>query len=87
MQYDNLKKIKKTNDIHTWKIIVNFDNRRIITMIDNNATNNFISKRLIKTLNLSTQFKKVSYELIVINENNLKSKKDEQIKKKQKFYQ
>ena len=52
-------------------------------MINNDATNNFISKKLIKTLNLSTQFKKTLYELIVINKNKLK--KNEQIKKKTKF--
>ena len=40
----------------------------------------------MKTLNLSIQIKKVSYELIVINENNLKLKKRTN-KKKQKFYQ
>ena len=52
------KKIKKINNIRTWKIIIKFDIRQITIMINNDATNNFISKKLIKILNLSTQFKK-----------------------------
>ena len=37
-------------------------------------------------MNLLIQFKKTLYELIVINENNLKLKKNEQIKKKNKNF-
>ena len=51
-------------------------------MINNNATTNFILQQLIKTLNLFTQIKTNSHEIIVINKSNLKSKNKKQITKK-----
>ena len=79
------KKIKKVNETRTHKTTIKLDNRQVTAMIDNNATTNFISRQLIKTLNLFTQIKKKSYKLIVINENNLKSKNKKQIIKKTRF--
>ena len=76
------KKIKNINKTRTFKIIIKFNNRRITIIIDNNATTNFILQQLMKTLNLFTQIKTNSYEIIVINENNLKSKNKKQITKK-----
>ena len=80
------KKIKEFSETQTFKIIIKLDNRRIIIIIDNNATTNFILWQLVKTLNLFTRIKANSYEIIVINENNLKSKNEKQITKKHNFY-
>ena len=79
------KKIKKASETQTFKITIKLNNRRITTIINNNATINFISQRLMKALNLFTQIKTNSYEIIVINESNLKSKNKKQITKKIQF--
>ena len=54
-------------------------------MIDSDATTNFISQQLMKTLNLLIQIKKKLYELIVINGSSLKSENKKQIIKETRF--
>jgi len=55
---------------------IKINDYRLIAMVDSNATNNFMTKALVKRKEYSTQKKPNAYNLIIVDENPLLDKNE-----------
>ena len=65
------KQINSINTTSTFQTSINVNEHRFTTMIDSNATENFMSQNFIERKRLFTRKKNDSYDLIIIDENSL----------------
>ena len=67
-----LQQLNSTNYARTFCTFIRFEFHRFTTMINFDATRNFVSSFLVNKKDLLTQKKKNAYNLMTINENSLK---------------
>ena len=67
-----LQQINSTNYARTFCASIRFGSHRLTTMINFDATRNFVSSSLVDRKGLSTQKKKNAYSLMTIDEDPLK---------------
>ena len=76
-KYNNIEKfLQQFNSINyarTFCTLIRFEFHRFITMINFDATRNFVSSSFVNKKGLFIQKKKNVYNLMIINENSLKN--------------
>ena len=75
-----LQQLNSTSYARIFCTLIRLESHRFTTMIDFDATRNFVSSSLVDRKDLFTQKKKDAYSLMAINEDSLKSN-DEMITK------
>ena len=73
------QQINTINYAQIFKTSIRIDDFRKTIMMNSNATENFISSRLITTLKCATQKKNESYQLQIINDNSLSRKNNKEV--------
>ena len=68
-----LQQLNSTSYARIFCTLIRFEFHRLTTMINFDATRNFVSSSLVNRKNLFTQKKKDVYNLMIINENSLKN--------------
>ena len=68
-----LQQLNSTSYARIFCTLIRFESHQFTTMIDFDATRNFVSSSLVNKKDLSTQKKKNVYSLMIINENSLKN--------------
>ena len=68
-----LQQLNSTSYARIFCTLIRFEFHRLTTMINFDAIKNFVSSFLVNKKNLLTQKKKNAYNLMIINENSLKS--------------
>ena len=67
-----LQQLNSTNYARTFCTFIRFEFHRFTTMINFDATRNFVSSFFVNKKDLLTQKKKNAYKLMIINEDSLK---------------